>query len=380
MKVALLNDSFPPVIDGVSICVCNYARIIKRDFDDCVVVTPAYPNAIDNYDFDVYRYRSFDIAKKLSYRVGNIASPKTLVDMKRYRPELLHVHSPFASSILANELNHTYKRLPTILTYHTKFDIDLQYRLSSPSLRSIALKLIRHNLKRADEVWVVSEGAKESLYQVGYRGESVVMQNGTDFDKGRAEPAAVDKLKLFHDIDDIPVFLYVGRMMWYKNIKLLLDALALLKDMPFKALFVGDGLDRHAMEQYAAEKGISDKCEFTGAVYDRERIRAYFTLANLFLFPSTYDTAGLVVMEAAACECPSLLIEKSCASERIIHGKNGLLCAENERVYADMIREASTDLHRLRVLGKAAQDTVYYSWDDAVAQAYRRYLQVLHDK
>ena len=51
MKVCLLNDSFPPMLDGVANTVQNYASVMKTDeLADAVVVTPAYPDA----DYSIY--------------------------------------------------------------------------------------------------------------------------------------------------------------------------------------------------------------------------------------------------------------------------------------------------------------------------------------
>ena len=54
-KVGLFNDSFPPTIDGVANTVYNYANIINQNFGTPVVVTPNYPNVVDEYDFDQSR-------------------------------------------------------------------------------------------------------------------------------------------------------------------------------------------------------------------------------------------------------------------------------------------------------------------------------------
>ena len=51
MKVCLMNDSFPPVIDGVANAVLNYARTITEKRGECVVVTPEYPGAKYDYSF-----------------------------------------------------------------------------------------------------------------------------------------------------------------------------------------------------------------------------------------------------------------------------------------------------------------------------------------
>ena len=46
-SICLINDSFPPVIDGVANAVTNYAAIIQRTYGDATVVTPYYPDADD---------------------------------------------------------------------------------------------------------------------------------------------------------------------------------------------------------------------------------------------------------------------------------------------------------------------------------------------
>ena len=48
LNVCLMNDSFPPVIDGVANAVVNYANVISSQLGNATVVTPAYPNVVDN--------------------------------------------------------------------------------------------------------------------------------------------------------------------------------------------------------------------------------------------------------------------------------------------------------------------------------------------
>ena len=74
MNVCLLNDSFPPVIDGVANVVMNYASIMTRDdLADVIVGTPEYPDAdYDGYPYRVVPYQSFDTSGIVhGYRAGN---------------------------------------------------------------------------------------------------------------------------------------------------------------------------------------------------------------------------------------------------------------------------------------------------------------------
>ena len=74
MKICLLNDSFPPVLDGVANVVTNYAQYLTQDHGAEVAVgTPYYPDAdYSAYPYKVVPYQSFDTSALLSgYRTGN---------------------------------------------------------------------------------------------------------------------------------------------------------------------------------------------------------------------------------------------------------------------------------------------------------------------
>lgn len=74
--------------------------------------------------------------------------------------------------------------------------------------------------------------------------------------------------------EGVPVFLFVGRMMWYKGLRITLDALKKLKDAghPFRMVFVGSGGDKDEVVAYANELGLSDCVFFTSPQYDRSVI------------------------------------------------------------------------------------------------------------
>ena len=62
--ICLLNDSFPPIIDGVANAVFNYARFIEKNHSHALVLTPQVPGSDDSaYDFSVVRFPSIDTRK-----------------------------------------------------------------------------------------------------------------------------------------------------------------------------------------------------------------------------------------------------------------------------------------------------------------------------
>lgn len=378
-SVGLFNDSFPPLIDGVAQTVKNYAHHLCHRDCRVTVVTPDYRDAVDNYDFDVYRYPSLPAGSLIGYRVGVPFGPETLVRLHNKKFDIMHIHAPFASSVLAANLNRTH-RVPTVLTYHTKFDLDIEKRVPTAPVRKIAMEFLLHNVNAADEIWVVSNGSVESLRRIGYEGTCRIMENGTDFARGTASAERISALReQYHLHDDTPVLLYVGRLMWYKNIRLILDALKTLHDggMKFRAFIIGDGYDAPEMVEYARMCQLQDCVTFTGPIHDREHLRTFYSIADLFLFPSTYDTNGIVVKEAAACDCPSLLVRNSCAAEGTTHNQNAFWADENAQSCADGIAAACSDRQFLKQVGTRAGKELYLSWEEAVDRAYTRYREIL---
>ncbi|MDH8677322.1 glycosyltransferase [Fusibacter bizertensis] len=380
LNVGIFNDSFPPILDGVANTAVNYAKSIQKIYGKAVVATPWYPKVKDNYAFRVVRYSSTNVSKRVGYRMGNPFNPMLIRKLEKEKLDIIHIHSPFTSALLARVLRQ-YSGTPIVFTYHTKFDVDIEKRVAFNPLRKVSIKFLMSNINACDEVWVVSEGAGDNLKKLGYEGDYIIMENGTDFQKGRASDEMIASINAMHQIsEEETVFLFVGRMMWYKNLKFTIDGLTEAKrqGVKFKMMFVGEGVDRPEIAEYIKTVGLEKECIFTGAVYDREVLRGYFSRANLFLFPSTYDTNGIVVREAAACGCPSLLIRESCAAEKIVHEDTGILIEETVEHIASEIVKACVDPGRLKIIGENASEKIYLSWDDAVGKAFKRYHEIIN--
>ncbi len=390
MKVCLLNDSFAPVIDGVVNVVTNYGEYLVRDHGAQVMVgTPKYPEAdYSAYPYPVVPYPSIDTSALTNgYRAGNPFSGKALAELAAFRPDIIHSHCPASATIIARLLREECGA-PIVFTYHTKYDIDIELVVKVKLAAKESIRAMVSNIEACDDIWVVSRGAGESLKALGFQGEYHVMNNGVDFEKGRASDALVAQATAGYDLPaGVPVFLFVGRMMTYKGLPLILDALKLLAEsgQDFRMVFIGKGPDKELLERRAAELGLmgdgkAGKCIFTGPIYDREALRAWNTRADLFLFPSTFDTNGLVVREAAACGLASVLIEGSCAAEDTVDGHNGFTIEETPEAMAALLRELCGDLSRLHEVGENAMNEIVLSWRDCVAAAYERYQVVLEEK
>lgn len=379
--VLLLNDSFPPLIDGVANAVMNYAAHLPGHGFTPTVVTPEYPDADDSgFGYEVIRYPALDLREHTGgYMAGLPFSPEVMGKLQGKDVGLIHAHCPVVSTLLARQLRQVMDA-PIVLTYHTKFDIDIANLVKSKAIQAGAKHTLVRNIAACDEIWAVSQGAADNLRSLGFEGSIAVMPNGVDLPRGRVSDEEIARVTAGYDLPNgVPVFLFVGRMMWYKGLRIILDALAKLnaEGTDFRMVFIGSGQDFDEVKAYAEEHNLQNKVFFTGAIRGRDNLRAWYCRGNLFLFPSTFDTNGLVVREAAACSLGAMLIRGSCAAEGVTDGRNGILIEENaESMYA-ALKALCAAPEKMAQVGRAACSELYMSWEESVRMAAMRYEVVI---
>lgn len=381
LKIALGTESFPPTIDGISTVVKCYADIINEKLGEASVVVPKMPNNKDyEFPYEIYRYKSLFTFGE-GYPVGWPFKEQYATDIIGKNFDVLHSHCPIATSYFFRRINRIH-RIPQILTYHTKYEYDFEQRIPSLALKHRAYGFLLNNIKSADEVWVTSRGTSDSLRKVGYEGDFVVMPNGCDLPKFDCTDDMKAMIRRKHNIPkDVPILLFVGRMMWYKNLRIILDSCKILKECgrDYRMIIIGMGPEENAIKKYARKLDLDDKVIFTGQILDRHELQIYYGTADLLVFPSTFDTNGLVVREAAASATPTLVVANSCASEGIEDCKTGFLCLENSRSVAQVIDKVIDNKDLLNRVGVSARDDIYISWEESITNAYNRY-QVVIDK
>ena len=227
----------------------NYARIIQeREDSEVVVATPRYPDAdYTGYPYRVLDYPSIDTSRLVNgYRTGYSLSVKEINEIAEFGPDIIHTHCPAASTLMARILQYE-TGAPVVFTYHTKFDVDIERAVGEGFLKKETIRAMISNISACDEVWVVSEGAGLNLRSLGYEGEYQVMTNGVDFPCGMSTPEQVRSAVAGYDLpENVPMFLFVGRLMNYKGLPIILDALRKLSDsgVDFRMVFVGKGPDK----------------------------------------------------------------------------------------------------------------------------------------
>lgn len=373
----IFNDSFPPILDGVTLTVENYVRWLKRSGHSPVVVTPWNPVAPD-CDYPVMRFFSLPIQSRKPYRYGYPKLDPFI--WKRLRDtdfKILHAHCPFSSGRLAVYVKRK-QGVPLVGTFHSKYRSDLEHSFKHmPWCVPIIMKRILNFFNACDEVWIPQAQVEETVREYGYKGPLTVVENGNDFasliEGDLWEYKHNARRRLGMNDSDINL-LFVGQHIWEKGIGIIIDALALLKgSVRFRMNFIGTGYAREELGKRIDELGLSDSVRMNGVITDRKTLSEYYAASDLFLFPSFYDNAPLVVREAAAMGTPTILLEGSTASEVVNADRNGFLTERTPQAFAELIRHLATDRDKLRRVAEGARSTLVRSWEDVVGEVADRY-------
>ena len=373
MIIGQYCDSYPPTLDGVGMVVKNYVEELKKIGDTCYYVSANSPSYKKAEDFETLLYRGFKVRRDEPYRVG---LPALDIPFQRRTKQIafdiVHGHSPFSMGAEARRIARR-RDIPLVGTFHTKFYDDFYDKTRSRTLASIATRYVLRFYNHCDEVWTVNSGTEAVLREYGYKGSISIIPNGTNL----WYPTQADKQSISeaYGLGNDPMFLFVGQQSWKKNIRHIIDGVRLFHNThPCKLLLVGQGGAASEIKAYVHEQGLDDTVLLLGHIPDRELLMRLYARADLFLFPSLYDTSGLVVREAAAAGTPSILVRDSCAAEGIIDGANGYLCENSpESLFEAMVR----GLGSRGAVGEAARKTLPIQWSNVVATARARYEALL---
>ncbi|MBD5356627.1 MAG: glycosyltransferase family 4 protein [Bacteroides sp.] len=380
----IFNDSFPPIIDGVSLTVENYVYWLQQAGLEPCVVTPWNPVKID-HDYSVMKFFSLPIRSRKPYRYGYPKlDPFIWRRLLKTDFKLLHSHCPFSSGRLAVYVKK-HRHIPLIGTFHSKYKADLEHSFKLlPWCVPIIMKRILNFFNSCDEVWIPQAQVEETVREYGYKGKLTVVENGNDFAsviKGNLWDYKRDAKKKIGTDEDCINLLFVGQHIWEKGIGVIIDSLELLKDkVPFRMNFIGTGYASDELAELVKRKGLSDKVKLNGVIKDRTVLSNYYAGSDLFLFPSFYDNAPLVLREAAAMGTPTVLLSGSTASEVIRNDRNGFLTDRTPEAFAGMILQLAADRQRLRRVANEARNTLVRSWEDVVGEVIDRYRIILSKK
>lgn len=209
--------------------------------------------------------------------------------VRKFSPDILHAHSPCLVGVAAVRAGRRY-RIPVVYEMRASWEDaavdhgtvkpnDLRYRLSRA--------LETHVLRSANAVTTICRGLKNEILSRGVGDEQIaVIPNAVDIEKFRPCPVRDESLTREYGLEGKPVIGYIGSLIHYEGLHLLIDALPeLLKARPdLKVLLVGDGSAATDLREQITRLGLDDAVILPGPV-SHQHVTSYYSLMDLCIYP-----------------------------------------------------------------------------------------------
>ena len=380
LKILHVVENFYPIYGGVTSVVDGLCESLSQFAD--VTVATIEPDLKRGEVFKELQ-RSYKIIRCKGFKnklTGDmIACPHLDKNFRKFIKEgdfdIVHAHMPLT---LASYVSRIAKQrgIPVIQTIHSLYWFDIKNFIKSKFLANIATRIaVARVQKNADYIWVVSKFCKDFLQKFGLKDKVEVVYNCTEqevFNKEKLALASFANIKK-HKL----TLLSVGRIVKIKNFDLILDSLFLLKDkkLDIHTYIVGSGPYEKHLRARVKKLGLDNQITFTGAITDKNVLANFYRACDLVLFPSCADSAGLIHVEGAMYNKPTLAIEKTAISEKIEDGVNGLVSKNNAFDFLKKINYAYHNKEKLAKMGENANTSLVRLYSDpAVAlELYQKY-------
>jgi 1,2-diacylglycerol 3-alpha-glucosyltransferase len=367
----MFADSFYPMIDGAVIAMENQSKGLEARGHEVVVFAPDTKER-PKTTRTVHYLPSMEFRWYKGYRVV-VSASDMLERLREEKVDVLHCHGLASMAILSLTAARALK-IPHLLTFHTMANEAVKYYSPLPIRQDMIEPMVwlylRNMLRRSEVVIAPSQPIKDELLDNGVRMQACeVIPTGVDCK--RFTPENYDKGFLArYGLEGKRVVLHVGRLSLEKRLDTVLEAMVrLAKEEPdLRLLIAGQGPASEHYKAMAKSLGVSDRVVFAGFMSDDELAKAYASV-EMLVIASTFETQGLVVLEALASGTPVAGIRYRAIPEFVKEGKNG--CLFEQGTCAEAVRRCLTRSKSMRISALASARE--YSIDSCTARLEMAY-------
>src|SRR3989344_5409870 len=283
MKIGFFTDAFLPQPNGVSTSVNESAKELERRGHEVFIIAPKFPGYTDQ-ETNVIRIPSVRVSKQPETRLGLSLPNRSLKKILSIEFDIIHGHSGGPVTLLGWEIARL-KKIPFVGTYHTLWNRYTHYflkgKIVTPKMMEKATKICAN---RIDHLIAPTKRVEKELRSYGVKAPISVVPSGIDVEKfRRTEP----------------------------------------------------GILRKKLERLANRLEIQKRVHFLGEIGAQD-IHKVYADATVFVFSSTTETQGLVILESLSAGVPVVAVDDP-AYECIKNGENGFLVRYDKKEFASKV-------------------------------------------
>ena len=303
MRVLLIPELYPTRENPVAgIFINDQIQAIKSFADVSVLnLNPFYrgeyiqEEGVAYFDFHLFNKKPSSLLKPFLYKFWENQALKLSLKIKDIN--LIHIHGSALRGNIALKLSK-HLNVPLVCTEHTG-------PWSAISSRPRVFRRAKEVLERADAVLPVSQHLKKEILDsgIGMREVHVLGNPVDDFTFTLREGKLQSQKRI----------LFVGRLDEFKGAMRVLKAFHSVSDShsDWNLQIIGSGPEEIEIKKYISTHNLSSRVEFENSDYDRSQLNKLFHQASFLVFPSRFESFGLVAAEAMATGLPVLCTNKT---------------------------------------------------------------------
>jgi len=361
MRILHVTDCYLPRLGGIEMHVSDLARNQHAMGHDARVLTAAHADPGEDADPPwVQRVR---VEAPTSILRSALAAARLRQAIQDAGIDVVHAHisvlSPFASAAAGQA---ALLGMPTVITVHSLWS---RFGPLAP-MASMTL-----GLRSWPVLWsAVSDRAADPLRRMlGPESAVVVLPNAVDPSAWHIEPVApivptvVSVMRLAHLKRPLPLARMLRRV-----------RAAVPDSRPLRAVLIGEGPQRNALERYLERHRMRGWVELTGRL-DRPAIRGIFAESSLYVAPAPIESFGIAALEARCAGLPVVASSHGGVGEFITHGVDGLLAPSDDAMVAAIVRLLTDARTRCAITAHNRSVVPDLTWHTACEKSFEAYAE-----
>jgi phosphatidylinositol alpha 1,6-mannosyltransferase len=369
MRIAYFNATLKPGQDGVTRVVHKMIEgALAREHG--VMGFSALVPEPDNQIVPFVKVRSLVLPLQKAYRIPLPNYHALSRSLNNFQPDILHINSPCLLACAAVKYGQDFN-VPVVATYHTHFPTyPRYYKLNGAE--NLTWKILKSLYNRIAETFVPTMPILEELHDHGIE-RLEYLPNGVDLQLFTPEYRSAAWRRRITPTEK-PIILFVSRLVWEKDLRDLADMYRILRSRrnDFEMVLVGDGHARREVER------LMPGAHFLGFQTGRTLSESYAS-ADIFVFPSTTETFGLVTLEAMASGLVPVAAKVGGAVEIIEEGTSGLFAVPHGPfdLAAKVERLLDRPEERREMARKVIARAQHFGWGKILDKLFKSYEEVI---
>jgi len=357
LRIAMFTNTYLPFIGGVSLSISRLKAGLERQGHEVLVICPRYPGGKE--DRTVLRVPVLVRSGEM-IRIANPVHIQTRRAVLDFHPDVIHLHHPFWLGSMGLRLARTIG-VPAIFTYHTRLEL-YSHRVPLPGAlfrNVVAHWVIRRFANQCDQVVVPTPVTRDYIRLIGVHAPVHVYPTGVEIEQYEInDPCQIAELNAQLNPDGRLLLITISRLSKEKSLDFMMSAMVELKRRnapPFRLLVLGDGDERTHLNKFICDNDLTNDVHLVGNVCSDE-VPTYLQIADIFVFASSSETQGMVILEAMAAGLPVVAVQSSGIDAFVVNKRTGLVTIDNLGVWTDAVHALLVSTSERHAMGLAARD------------------------